>query len=86
MLGARLFGRDPRVVRAPARLFIAPAHGLGIAPDRTDAVRVNDLDVLVGRAEQCARERGRTPNYLAVNFFDIGDVVAATDVLNDVDG
>jgi hypothetical protein len=53
-----------------------------IAPDRTDAVRINALDVLVGRARQCERERGRRPNYLAVNFYDIGDVVAAADVLN----
>ena len=53
-----------------------------IAPDRTDAVRINALDVLVGRARQCERERGLRPNYLAVNFYDIGDVVAAADVLN----
>ncbi len=69
-----------------ASLFLMNHWIQRIAPDRTDAVRINDLDVLVGRAEQCARERGRTPNYLAVNFFDIGDVVAATDVLNGVDG
>jgi hypothetical protein len=55
-----------------------------IAPDRTDAVRVNRLDVLVDRARACADERGRRPNYLAVNFYAIGDVVAAADVLNGV--
>ena len=45
-------------------------------------MRINALDVLVDRARQCERERGLLPNYLAVNFYDIGDVVAAADVLN----
>ncbi len=53
-----------------------------VAPDRADSVRVNRLDVLVDRARECERERGRRPNYLAVNFYDIGDVVEAADVLN----
>ena len=30
------------------------------------------------------RERGRRPNYLAVNFYGIGDVVQAADELNGV--
>jgi hypothetical protein len=55
-----------------------------IAPDRADAVRVNAVDVLVDRARQCERERGRRPNFLAVNFYNIGDVVEAADVLNGV--
>ena len=55
-----------------------------IAPDRVDAVAVNRLDVLVDRARQCADERGLLPNYLAVNFYNIGDVVEAADVLNGV--
>ena len=55
-----------------------------IAPDRADAVRINRLDVLVERARQCAAERGQVPNYLAVNFYGIGDVVAAADELNGV--
>lgn len=56
-----------------------------IAPDRVDSVNINRLDVLVDRARQCERERGRMPNYLAVNFYNIGDVVEAADVLNGVD-
>lgn len=55
-----------------------------VAPDRADAAPVNTLDVLVDRARQCERERGRRPNYLAVNFYNIGDVVEAADVLNGV--
>lgn len=65
-----------------ATLFLINHWIQRIAPDRADAARVNALDVLVHRARQCERERGRRPNYLAVNFYDIGDVVAAADVLN----
>jgi len=55
-----------------------------VAPDRVDSVEINRLDVLVDRARQCERERGRLPNYLAVNFYNIGDVVEAADTLNGV--
>jgi len=70
---------DPR-----APLFLMNHWIQRIAPDRTDAVRVNRLDVLVDRARQCQQERGLRPNFLAVNFYDIGDVVRAADVLNRV--
>lgn len=53
-----------------------------IAPDRVDAVEINRLDVLVDRARQCEAERGLLPNYLAVNFYNIGDTIEAADVLN----
>jgi hypothetical protein len=65
-----------------APLFLMNHWIQRIAPDRADAVRVNRLDVLVDRARQCERQRGRRPNYLAVNFYDIGDVVEAADVVN----
>lgn len=55
-----------------------------IAPDRADSAVVNRLDVLVARARQCEAERGLRPNFLAVNFYNIGDVVAAAAVLNGV--
>ena len=67
-----------------APLFLMNHWVQRIAPDRADSVRVNRLDVLVDRARQCERERGLKPNYLAVNFYDIGDVVQAADVLNGV--
>jgi hypothetical protein len=31
---------------------------------------------------RCRQERGRIPNYVAVNFFDEGDVFRAVDQLN----
>ena len=42
------------------------------------------LEVLGDRAEQCRRERGQIPNFVAVNFLDIGDTMAVVDRLNGV--
>jgi hypothetical protein len=70
--------------RPDAPLFLMNHWIQRIAPDRADSASVNRLDVLVDRARECARERGLRPNFLAVNFYDIGDVVEAADVLNGV--
>lgn len=70
--------------RADTSLFLMNHWIQRIAPDRADATRVNRLDVLVDRARQCGAERGRAPNFLAVNFYNIGDVVEAAAVLNGV--
>lgn len=50
----------------------------------TDAESVNRRDVLLGRAEQCADERGQIPNFVAVNYVDRGDLYAVVDTLNGV--
>jgi len=55
-----------------------------IAPDRADSAAINRHDVLVERARQCQRERGLLPNFLAVNHYNIGDLMAAVDTLNGV--
>jgi hypothetical protein len=55
-----------------------------IAPDRADAVIVNRRDAIVDRALACERERGQLPNYVAVNFANIGDLIGAVDTLNGV--
>lgn len=54
------------------------------APDRADATLVNTRQQIVDRARACASERGRLPNFVAVNFFNIGDVIGAVDQLNGV--
>lgn len=53
-------------------------------PDSTsaDAVNVNSLDAIVDRAHECQRERGLIPNYIAVNFYSIGDLTEAVAKLN----
>jgi hypothetical protein len=56
------------------------------APDRQAAAVVNAQDAVVERARRCERERGQLPNFVAVDFYGIGDVVAAVDTLNRVGG
>jgi hypothetical protein len=53
-------------------------------PDRVTAVRVNTHDVVVERARACQRERGLMPNYIAVDFYNLGDLTGAVDTLNGV--
>jgi len=55
------------------------------APDRATALGVNGHDVIVERARACQRERDLTPNYIAVDFYNLGDVTGAVDTLNGVD-
>ncbi|HEY5875440.1 MAG TPA: hypothetical protein VIT64_09075 [Ilumatobacteraceae bacterium] len=50
----------------------------------TSAQQVNISDVLLPRAEQCRGERGQIPNFVAVNFITIGDVLTVVDELNGV--
>jgi hypothetical protein len=54
------------------------------APDRATAAGVNGHDVIVERARACQRERGLVPNYIAVDFYNLGDVTGAVDTLNGV--
>ena len=42
------------------------------SPNRVDAAIVNDYDFLLARAQQCAAERGKIPNFVAVNFYSQG--------------
>ncbi|HEX5005273.1 MAG TPA: hypothetical protein VFV65_08145 [Gemmatimonadales bacterium] len=55
------------------------------APRPTNAEIVNTYDVLLKRARTCERERGMKPTYIAVDFGDIGDIVAVTRTLNGLD-
>lgn len=54
------------------------------SPDRVDATVINAYDFLLARAQQCADERGQMPNFIAVNFYSIGDVFAVVDTLNGI--
>ena len=55
------------------------------SPNRVDASIVNDFDFLLARAQQCEAERGKMPNFIAVNFYQNGDVLGVVDALNGVD-
>jgi hypothetical protein len=55
------------------------------SPDRAAAATVNRHDVIVDRARACEQERGLLPNFIAIDFFGIGDLTAAVDTLNGVE-
>lgn len=52
------------------------------APRPSNAVLVNTREVLLARARECRRVRGRLPSVIAVDFAATGDVVGAAAVLN----
>jgi hypothetical protein len=54
----------------------------GTATRRSDADEVNAAGVLLPRVEQCRAQRGRLPNFVAVDFYDRGDLFAVVDELN----
>ena len=55
------------------------------APQPTNAEVVNARDLLLRRARECRRVRKHVPNVIAVDFYDIGDVVGVVRTLNGQD-
>ena len=51
----------------------------------SNATRVNARGVLLPRAEQCQEQRGMIPNFVAVDFYDRGDLFGVVDTLNGLD-
>jgi hypothetical protein len=45
---------------------------------------VNHNPLLIDRAQQCQSESGRLPNFVTVDFYDIGDLFPAVDELNGI--
>ena len=54
----------------------------GILPDEEGAKTVNTYDVLYGRAQQCWDEASDQPNFIAVDFYEHGDLFRVVDKLN----
>jgi hypothetical protein len=50
----------------------------------TDARAINTYDVLSPFVARCQAERGVLPNYVAVNFYNEGDLFRVVDELNGV--
>lgn len=46
------------------------------------ALEVNARDVLLPRLQECEAERGRLPNYVAVDYYNRGDLLDVVDELN----
>jgi hypothetical protein len=65
-----------------APLFLMNHWVQRLTPDRAVAAEVNRHDVIVDRARRCEAERGQLPSFVAVNFSNIGDLVAAVEALN----
>jgi hypothetical protein len=56
-----------------------------LPPVPNDAVIVNAYDLLLARARQCQQLRSRVPNIVAINFYEIGDLLRVVDALNGVE-
>lgn len=46
------------------------------------ADQINHAPVLLDRARRCMRESGHLPNFVAVDFYNLGDLFAVVDELN----
>jgi len=53
-------------------------------PRPANASIVNERDFILKRARECAGIRDRTPNLVAVDFVERGDLVGAVNALNGV--
>ena len=51
------------------------------SPNRVDASIVNAYDFLLARAQQCAEERGKMPNFIAVNFYRLTRILTEQDLI-----
>jgi hypothetical protein len=97
-IGARAFDHmeeTPYRVEDPSELSCDPQRGgtdkplflmnhwiERSVPDRVDATTLNGRDLLLQRVRECSDVRGKQPNFIAVNFVEIGDVVAVVEELN----
>jgi hypothetical protein len=63
-------------------LFILNHFLTQIFGSPTLAEQVNHDPFFIDRAEQCQAESGRLPNFVTVDYYDIGDLFAVVDQLN----
>ncbi len=52
-------------------------------PDRSAAPLANSADVLTQRVEDCREATGRLPTFIAVDFYEEGDLFAVVEALNE---
>jgi hypothetical protein len=88
----------PFLFRSPSKFSCRPNRGPDDAPlfllnhwisdkrrEVSNAARVNARGVLLPRAEKCQKERGLLPNFVAVDFYDRGDLFGVVRTLNGLD-
>jgi hypothetical protein len=51
-------------------------------PAPRDGETLNGREYIVDRVLECAGERGQPVNFIAVNFYEVGDLLAAVEELN----
>lgn len=55
-------------------------------PSASNAALVNAAEILQARAEQCQAQWDHAPNFLVVDFYEEGDLLAVVDALNGLPG
>ena len=78
------FRCDPNRGPADASLFLVNHWINDWRHVPRNAAAVNARAVLLPRLEQCADERGQLPNFVAVDYYDRGDLLDVVDELNGV--
>mgnify|MGYP000718279095 CR=1 FL=1 len=73
----REVGRWPRFLQGGQVVVLQP---LGGSSDLAEMVNYNPL--FLERAEQCKEEGEALPNFVAVDYYDIGDLFDVTQSLN----
>jgi hypothetical protein len=53
-------------------------------PDRSDATKMNSAPRLLLRVDECVETREAKPNFIAVDFYRIGDLLRAIDEINGI--
>jgi len=67
-----------------ARVFLVNHWITDKKREVSNATQVNARDVLLPRVRQCEEERHRFPTFVAVDFYDRGDLFGVVDTLNGV--
>ncbi|MCB9412611.1 MAG: hypothetical protein H6525_07170 [Actinobacteria bacterium] len=80
------FSCEPNRGPTDAPLFQLNHWLAGFGSLVSNAAAVNTEEVLGSRAFECAQVRGQLPNFVAVNFYNIGAVFDVVDQLNRVGG
>jgi len=63
--------------------LVEPSDGAGASPPSiVRAAEANARSTVLTRLQQCAAQFGHAPNYVAIDFFEIGDAQGATMVVN----
>jgi hypothetical protein len=65
-------------------LFLLNNWILAPVPSQADARLVNSYSFLLNRARECEQQRHHVANFVAVNFYGTGDLMAVVDALNGV--